>query len=184
MTLICRDFEDVIWITAAVSLTGVAARIDNDLRLDGFLKERFAFYAVAPMLVAPLVEHGVELVVPGLSPTVDSIKELGDSFRSILKVASIGVELVQPRLLDLFLGRRCRLELFPQLGDLHLHLVLNFDRRFGRGQGLDRREGLQLEGRAVFIFRVAANWCKHYGFRAIQTQALVQSILTAHRYIH
>ena len=58
------------------------------------------------MLIAPLVEHGVELVVPGITPTVDGIKELGDPLRGMLKVASVGVELVQPRLLDLFLGRR------------------------------------------------------------------------------
>ena len=58
------------------------------------------------MLIAPLVEHGVELVVPGITPTVDIIKELGDPLRGMLKVASVGVELVQPRLLDLFLGRR------------------------------------------------------------------------------
>ena len=136
------------------------------------------------MLIAPLVEHGVELVVPGITPTVDGIKELGDPLRGMLKVASVGVELVQPRLLDLFLGRRCRLELFSQLINLHLKLVLNFDWRFGRGQGLDRREGLQLESRSVFVFCAVANRCKHYGFRAIQTQALLQSILTAHRYIH
>ena len=127
-------------------LAGVAACVNDDRCLEGFLKERLALYTVAPVLVASLVDDGVELVVPGVTPTVDSIKEFGDPLRCMLKVASIGVELVQPRLLDLFLGRRSRLELFPQLVDLHLHLVLNFDRRFGRGQGLDRREGLQLEG--------------------------------------
>ena len=58
------------------------------------------------MLIASLAKHGVELVVPGITPTVDLIKELGDPLRGMLKVASMGVELVQPRLLDLFLGRR------------------------------------------------------------------------------
>ena len=136
------------------------------------------------MLIASLAKHGVELVVPGIIPSVDSIEEFGDPLRCILKVACMGVELVQPRLLDLFLGRRCRLELFSQLVNLHLQLVLNLDWRFGRGQGLDRREGLQLESRSVFVFCAVANRCKHYGFRAIQTQALLQSILTAQRYIH
>ena len=97
------------------------------------------------MLIASLVEHGIELVVPGIIPSVDIIKEFADALRCVLKIASIGVELVQPRLLDLVLCWRCRLELFSQLVNLNLQLVLNFDWRFGRGQGLDRREGLQLE---------------------------------------
>ena len=97
------------------------------------------------MLIASLAKHGVELVVPGIIPSVDIIKELSDPLRCILKVACIGVELVQPRLLDLFLSRCCRLKLFSQLINLHLKLILNFDWRLGRGQRLDRREGLQLE---------------------------------------